>query len=110
YQPFSSSVHWKIAHWAITEKISQRAINRLLAIPEVKDTLGLQYKSAQSMLDMVDQIPDRCGVWKTTSIHFPGKESESFLIHHRDPIEAIKSLWGDPSLADHIVYKPSRVF
>ena len=61
------------------------------------------------MLDLVDQIPDRCGDWKTTRISFP-REEESFLIHHRDPVEAVRSLWGDPSLADHIVYKPSRVF
>jgi hypothetical protein len=61
------------------------------------------------MLQTVDEIPERSGEWKTKKIHFPGKE-ESFTIYHQDPIEAIQSLWGDPALADHLVYWPSRVF
>ncbi|KAF5343781.1 hypothetical protein D9757_014804 [Collybiopsis confluens] len=35
---------------------------------------------------------------------------EHFIVHHRDPVEAIKALWGDPSLANHLVYKPAKLF
>ena len=35
FHPFASAIDWKIAHWAITEGISQKAVDRLLAIPEV---------------------------------------------------------------------------
>jgi hypothetical protein len=35
YKPFALYLDWKVAHWAITEKVSQKAVNRLLGIPEV---------------------------------------------------------------------------
>ncbi|KAK7453297.1 hypothetical protein VKT23_011972 [Stygiomarasmius scandens] len=35
YYPFASELDWKIAHWAVTEKISHHAITNLLSIPEV---------------------------------------------------------------------------
>ncbi|KDR76055.1 hypothetical protein GALMADRAFT_67859, partial [Galerina marginata CBS 339.88] len=31
-------------------------------------------------------------------------------IRYRDPIEAIQSLWGDPALASHLVYRPRKLF
>jgi hypothetical protein len=61
------------------------------------------------MHKILDIVPERCGPWKTTTLTFPGKE-ESFVVHHRDPLEAIRALWGDPSLASDLVYKPSRIF
>jgi hypothetical protein len=62
------------------------------------------------MFQAVDTIPERCGDWKTTELRFPNNDQESFTLYHRDPLEAIRSLWGDPSLAKDIVYKPSKVF
>lgn len=31
-------------------------------------------------------------------------------MRHRDILQAIQSLWGDPELAEHLVYKPRRMF
>ncbi|KDR70580.1 hypothetical protein GALMADRAFT_76052, partial [Galerina marginata CBS 339.88] len=31
-------------------------------------------------------------------------------IRYRDPIEAIRSIWKDPALSPHIVYRPRKVF
>ncbi|KAE9401116.1 hypothetical protein BT96DRAFT_736389, partial [Gymnopus androsaceus JB14] len=39
-------------------------------------------------------------------LSFKDRPSEFFTIYHRNPIEAIKALWGDPALAKHLVYKP----
>lgn len=36
YHPFASKLDWEIAHWAVTEKISQKALDRLLKVPQVK--------------------------------------------------------------------------
>ncbi|KAF9059169.1 hypothetical protein BDP27DRAFT_1239288, partial [Rhodocollybia butyracea] len=36
YHPFASQLDWKIAQWAVTEKISQKALDRLLNVPQVK--------------------------------------------------------------------------
>ncbi|THU83763.1 hypothetical protein K435DRAFT_620854, partial [Dendrothele bispora CBS 962.96] len=114
HHPFASELDWKLAQWALSEKISQRAFNRLLQIPEVKERLGLSFHNAKSMLKAVDSIPERCGEWQTKRIRFQDRAGrgvdEAFTIYHRDPIKAIQALWGDPALADHLVYKPSRMF
>lgn len=62
------------------------------------------------MLETVDSIPERCGPWFTKRLSFKDRPSEFFTIYHRNPIEAIKALWGDPALAKHLVYKPVKIF
>jgi hypothetical protein len=57
----------------------------------------------------VDSIPDRAR-WKTCHLSFKDRLDEKYRIQYRDPIEAIKSLWGDPAFAQHLVYAPKRVF
>lgn len=42
YFPFVSRLDWKIAHWVIKEDIGHNALNRLLAIPEVRSFYRLQ--------------------------------------------------------------------
>jgi hypothetical protein len=43
YKPFASALDWKIAHWAITQKVSQTAMNKLLAIPEASASYLVGY-------------------------------------------------------------------
>ena len=62
------------------------------------------------MLQNVDAIPQRCGQWFTKRLSFKDRPDDTFTIHHRDPIEAIKGLWGDPAFAEHLVYKLSKLF
>lgn len=76
----------------------------------MKEKLGLTFNSARSMLETVDKIPDRCGMWFTKQLSFKDRPDEHFTIRHRDPIEAIKALWGDPSFSNDLVYKPSKLF
>ncbi|KAJ3711596.1 hypothetical protein C8R42DRAFT_544044, partial [Lentinula raphanica] len=110
YSPFASRLEWEISQWAVKEKVSQGSFNRLLKIPEVKENLGVTFNNTKSMYDKVDHIPDRCGPWSTKKLSFKDRPEEEFTIHHRDPIEAIKALWGDPTLAQDLVYKPSKLF
>ncbi|KAF9059021.1 hypothetical protein BDP27DRAFT_1156311, partial [Rhodocollybia butyracea] len=35
YHPFASQLDWEIAQWAVTEKISQKALDHLLNVPQV---------------------------------------------------------------------------
>jgi hypothetical protein len=44
------------------------------------------------------------------TVYFTDRPDENFVIRYRDPIEAIKTLLGDPALADEIVYRPHKVF
>ncbi|KAJ3486481.1 hypothetical protein NLJ89_g11806 [Agrocybe chaxingu] len=82
YAPFASEMDWRIARWVIQDGIGHKSFDRLLSIPGVVEKLGLSFKN----------------------IHSP------FTIRYRNPLEAIKSLWGDPGLASHLVYRPRKIF
>ncbi|KAE9385560.1 hypothetical protein BT96DRAFT_759161, partial [Gymnopus androsaceus JB14] len=110
YAPFSSQLDWEIALWAVRENIGQGSLNRLLAIPGVKDRLGISFKDARTLFEIIDQLPERCGSWKMKRFTFKDRPKEHFLVHHRDPLEAIRGLWGDPAYAEHLVYKPGKFF
>ncbi|KAJ3748191.1 hypothetical protein EV360DRAFT_89847, partial [Lentinula raphanica] len=110
YQPFESRLEWEISQWAVKEKLSQKSFDRLLKIPELKGRLGLTFNNARSMLQKVDAIPEKCGNWFTKQLAFKDRPNETFTLHYRDPIEAIKALWGDPSLTNEFVYKPAKLF
>ncbi|KAF5379966.1 hypothetical protein D9757_010282 [Collybiopsis confluens] len=68
----------------------------LSTIPQIKESLGVSYKNARAMLELVDQIPDRCGTWYAKELSFKDRPEEKFVIHHRNPIDAIKALWAIP--------------
>ncbi|KAJ3727562.1 hypothetical protein C8R42DRAFT_638742 [Lentinula raphanica] len=110
YSPFASQLEWEISHWAVKEKVSQSSFNRLLKIPQVKEKLGVSFDNARSMLNKVDQIPERGGSWFVKQLSFKDRPQEEFTVRYRDPVEAIKALWGDPSLAKDLVYKPAKLF
>lgn len=62
------------------------------------------------MHERLDEIPRRAGKWQSKHIYFPDKPEQPFILIHRDILEAIQALWGDPSLANHLVFKPKRMF
>jgi Plavaka transposase len=76
----------------------------------MKEKLGLSYHNIQGLHQIVDSIPERAGKWKTSTLTFNDHPEENFVIHHRDVIEAVRSLFGDPSLSQHLVTAPQKVF
>ena len=76
----------------------------------MQEKLGLSYANSRAMLECIDAIPNRCGNWYTKQLSFHDHPNEVFTVHHRDPLEAIKALWGDPAFAEHLVYKPGKLF
>ncbi|KAJ3718877.1 hypothetical protein C8R42DRAFT_697291 [Lentinula raphanica] len=110
YSPFSSCLEWEVSHWAVKEKVSQSSFNRLLQIPQIKEKLGLSFDNARSMLNKVDQIPERCSGWLVKQLSFKDRPQEEFTVRYRDPIKVIKALWGDPSFSKDLVYRPAKLF
>ncbi|KAL1700331.1 hypothetical protein EV121DRAFT_214394, partial [Schizophyllum commune] len=130
YLPFASELDWRIALWAVKEDVSQGAFNRLLAIPGVRDSLsprplvqsislphcqvyerlGLSFKNTYHMHKTIDKLDKRAGEWHTERMRYPDTPDEEHVLYFREPLEAIRSLWGDPTLAQHLVYRPSQVF
>lgn len=76
----------------------------------MKERLGLSFTSARSMFQIIDAIPERSGKWLTKQLSFKDRCEEHFTVRYRDPIEAIKALWGDPAFSKDLVYKPAKVF
>ncbi|KAF5361325.1 hypothetical protein D9757_013558 [Collybiopsis confluens] len=85
YYPFVSHLDWKVAEWAVREK------------------------SLRSLLINFFRFL-RCGVWYTKELSFRDCPDDRFTVHHRDPIQAIKALWGDPAFVEHLVYRPGKLF
>jgi hypothetical protein len=74
------------------------------------DKLGLSFKDTRTLHQKVDNLPARAGPWKEKVLQFPDQSQEQFLVRFRDPLEAVKALLGDPTLAKDIVYKPRHIF
>ena len=72
----------------------------------MQERLGLSYNNVRSLHQLVDSIPDRAGRWFVKTLAFHDSPEEKHVIRHRDIISAIRCLWGDPTLAKHLVYKP----
>lgn len=122
FLPFCSELDWCFAEWAVKDGPGQKAMDRLLAIPgvhhlslcfitsttykrlkflQIKEKLGLSFNNMRALLQKVDSIPDRAGEWQTKELFFRDHGDEKYTIRFRDPIEAIKSLFADPTLEKH---------
>ncbi|KAF5362693.1 hypothetical protein D9757_014516 [Collybiopsis confluens] len=110
YKPFASRLEWEVAQWVVQERVSQKSFDRLLKIPQLKEKLGLTFNNARSMLQKVDKIPERCGPWFTKRLSFKDRPDEHFIVRHRNALDAIRALWGDPAFSNDLVYKPVKLF
>ncbi|KAE9385749.1 hypothetical protein BT96DRAFT_1088746 [Gymnopus androsaceus JB14] len=110
FAPFASEMDWCIAEWVVKDGIGHKSFDCLLAIPGVAEKLGLSYKNFAGLHKHIDSLRPRAGEWKIRSLQFKDHPEQDFGLCYREVIEAVKSLWGDPSLAEHLVYKPRKMF
>ncbi|PPR07087.1 hypothetical protein CVT26_005304, partial [Gymnopilus dilepis] len=110
YMPFSSELDWRFAEWAVKDGPGQNATDRLLSVPGVKEKLGLSYNNMRALLQKVDSIPDRAGVWQERNLSFRSSPNEVYTIRFRDPVEAVKTLFADPAFKTEITYAPKKVY
>ena len=85
-------------------------MSRCLTVLQVSERLGLSYTNMKSLHKQVDSMTERAGAWKTEELSFPDIPNQCYTICYRDPIEAIRTLWRDPSLSPHLVYSPTKVY
>lgn len=79
------------------------------------ERLGLSFHNVDSLHEKLDRnVAERAGSWNITKLVFEGNEASEdadiFTIRHRDPVEAIKSLWRNPELSPQMVFSPQKVF
>ncbi|KAF8906945.1 hypothetical protein CPB84DRAFT_1632244, partial [Gymnopilus junonius] len=110
YMPFSSELDWRFAEWAVKDGPGQNATDRLLSVPGIREKLGLSYNNMRALLQKVDSIPDRVGVWQERSLSFRSNPNDVYTIRFRDPVEAVKMLFADPAFKMEIIYAPKKVY
>ncbi|KAE9389231.1 hypothetical protein BT96DRAFT_947028 [Gymnopus androsaceus JB14] len=103
FAPFASEMDWRIAESVVKDNIGHNSFDCLLQIPGVQEKLGLSFSNIARLHKAVDAIQPCAGAWKDR----PDKE---FILCHRNILDVIKSLWGDPLLAEHLVYCPKSIF
>ena len=76
---------------------------------QVVECLSLSYHNTQKLHQILDNIPS-CAEWKTWSLWFRSDPHVKHYIHYRNPLDAIRSLLGNPTHTKHIIYKPKKIF
>ncbi|KAG1892509.1 hypothetical protein F4604DRAFT_1566002 [Suillus subluteus] len=109
FAPFESELEWRVACWAIQDGIGHKSFDRLMAIPGVSERLGLSYHNIRGLHKIVNSVPPRA-CWKTRELWFKNDPEHKHIIYHRNPIDAVKTLLGNPAHTNNIVYRPKRVF
>ncbi|TFK58599.1 hypothetical protein BDN72DRAFT_737169, partial [Pluteus cervinus] len=102
YYPLNHALEWKLARWAKVSKISATALTELLSIEGVVQKLELSFTSANELNELIDQLPSR-PKFQREEIELGG---ETFEVYFRDVLECVKALFGDPTLAPHMVFAP----
>ncbi len=74
------------------------------------ENLGLSFHNIRALHKKLDAMPEKAGEWKTTKLNFKERPKEIFTVRHRDPVEAIRSLWKDPQLSPQMVFAPKKVY
>ncbi|EIW74923.1 hypothetical protein CONPUDRAFT_93688 [Coniophora puteana RWD-64-598 SS2] len=106
WAPFASQTDYETARWAKLRGPGSTAFTDLLKVPGVCDRLGLSYQNSQELNKIIDtQIPHRRPRFKQDEIVIAG---EAYDVYYRDIIECVRALYGDPDLAQYLVFQPER--
>ncbi|TFK59084.1 hypothetical protein BDN72DRAFT_781236 [Pluteus cervinus] len=104
--PFSDWTSWDFAWWAKNENISTSSITRLLKINGLVKRLGLSYSNANELNKFIDnQLPSPHPQFSREEFVLNG---HTYELYHRDPVECIRTLWGNRELTPHLIFRPER--
>ncbi|KAI1782523.1 hypothetical protein LXA43DRAFT_1143098, partial [Ganoderma leucocontextum] len=106
YAPFNSRLDWEIARWGKLRGSSSTSLTELLQIQGVAEALGLSFKSAKQLDEIVDEkIPLRRPVFVRHQVAAQGEKSDFYA---RDLIACVRALYGDAEHARYLVFVPER--
>ncbi|KAG1851901.1 hypothetical protein F4604DRAFT_1592242 [Suillus subluteus] len=104
WAPVSSHIDYEVARWAKLRGQGSTAFSGLLDIEGVCDKLGLSYRNSHELNKIIDsKIPARHPRFKHQEILVAGK---AFDVYFQDILECVKALFGDPELAQYLVFAP----
>jgi hypothetical protein len=126
YAPFCSKLDWEFARWAKLRGPGSNAITELLQLEGVsifpkklksiayifllfskfQERLGLSYRNSRELNKLVDNLPQRP--------HFQRGDirigTEVIEVYHRDIMQCLKALYGDPEFASFLKFRPEKHF
>lgn len=122
WAPFSSQLDWEIARWAKMHSRTSTGVAELLAIPGVRvcyspntrhliyemkvvEALGLSFHTVRELNEKIDDELPGCPPFQCKEVTF-GEERLEF--YYRDVMNCIRTIYGDPQFAHHLVFAPER--
>lgn len=128
WAPFLTRMDWEVARWSKLRGPSSTALSELLKIDGVRrsfvplpavflntffsaqlaSTLGLSFSSADELNRIIDKkLPDGLPHFTREEVTLAG---QTYEFYHRDIIQCIRVLYGDPELAKFLAHVPERHF
>ncbi|TFY58888.1 hypothetical protein EVJ58_g6136 [Rhodofomes roseus] len=116
YGPFEDEEEWELAKWLI-KNVGHNQAENFLKLPIIRNRVHPTYHNKDRLLQNVDSLPK--GVdWKCELVELTGdiknlngeamKETVEFW--HRDPLDCIRELIGNPFFRNLIRYAPEHHF
>ncbi|KAI0683644.1 hypothetical protein BC835DRAFT_1409355 [Cytidiella melzeri] len=117
WAPFASGEEWEFVRWAMQSGVSQGDIDKYLKLEMTQTRSGLSFKNKQLFFAKVVSLPKgpnwQCEVWEVKGTEVDENENmrtEVVKLWKRNPVECIKDLLANPMFADHMRYKPERLY
>ncbi|KAG8946041.1 hypothetical protein FRC03_001582, partial [Tulasnella sp. 419] len=107
YRPFKNKLDWEVGKWAKQSGLTSTAFDKLLNFPTVVEALGLSFKNARQLNQIIDYELPKVPSWRILNLKMNDRDKE-YEIYYRDPLECIEALYSNPAFADQLVFAPEK--
>ncbi|KAJ7053461.1 hypothetical protein C8F01DRAFT_1375062 [Mycena amicta] len=115
--PFPSLDDWDLGRWLVQSGLSQGKIDEFLHLKTVQEKMDPPYATSRAFFKHIDSLPSG-PPWMCTPMTITGDEmdkagkakTEVVELWHRNPLECIAELLGNPAFEGDQTFKPMRLF
>ncbi|KAJ3489193.1 hypothetical protein NLI96_g2329 [Meripilus lineatus] len=110
FAPFANRIDWEIAKWTKDSQTGDNKLDRLLGIRGVVESLGLSFKNARALNQIIDHELPNLAEWTATVMELFTKTNTTYDMYSRDILKCIRVLYGNPAFAEDMAYAPEKHF
>ncbi|KAJ3477772.1 hypothetical protein NLI96_g10232 [Meripilus lineatus] len=110
FAPFANRIDWEIAKWTKDSQTGDNKLDRLLGIRGVVESLGLSFKNARALNQIIDHELPNLAEWTATVMELFTKTNTTYDMYSRDILKCIRVLYGNPVFAEDMAYAPEKHF
>ncbi|KAF7311743.1 hypothetical protein MIND_00184500 [Mycena indigotica] len=115
--PFPALDDWDLGRWLVRSGLSQGSIDEFLHLKTVREKLDPPFATSRAFFKHIDALPTG-PAWMCTPMTVAGDEIDAdgkgkvevIELWHRNPLECIAELLGNPVFKEDQVFKPMRLF